>query len=158
MAQIVFDFKDLITNCLHDEENSFTNAISSEIDSKEFIAELFGSFKFTCQEADLEELFQQEHFHLIGNSQIKKKIEKLVDNPYLDFNRLCQVPLGQEPRLYGSLKKIKHTNLYIFKALVFDPNHLIYEEVKFKKLKNLTCLFSKNNCLETKKMGLKKKK
>src|SRR6185437_10910449 len=100
MAQIVFDFKDLITHCLHDEENSFTNAISREIDSKAFISELFQNLKLTCQEAELEELFQQEHFHLIRDTYIRRKIIKLVDNPYLDFNRLCQIPLDKEMRLY----------------------------------------------------------
>src|SRR5256885_10255457 len=109
MAQVVFEFSELITHCLHDEEIRFTNAINPEIDSKEFINELFRNLKFTCQEVELEELFQQEHFHLVGNSHIKKKIERLVDNPYLDYNRLCQIPLSQAFRLYGNLKKVKHT-------------------------------------------------
>jgi hypothetical protein len=61
-------------------------------------------------------------------------------------------------RLYGNLQKIKHSNLYLFKSLLLDPNHLIYNDQKFNKLKNLTCLFSKTNCSETKKMGLKKSK
>ena len=44
MAQIVFDFKDLITDCLHDEEIGFTNAINQEIDSKAFVSQLFQNF------------------------------------------------------------------------------------------------------------------
>lgn len=152
MSQIVFDFKDLITHCLHDEEIRFTNAISPEINSKTFISELFQNLKLVCQEVDLKELFQQEHFHFIQSSYIVGKIEGLVDNPYLDYNKLCQIPLGKEFRLYGNLKKLKHTNLYLFKTLILDPNHLIHHhETKFSKLKNLTCLFSKTNCLETRK-------
>jgi hypothetical protein len=158
MPQIVFDFKDLITHCLHDEEAKFTNATSQEIDSKVFISELFRSLQFACQEAEIKELFQQEHFHFIRNPYIKEKIESLVNNPYLDYNKLCQIPLGQEPRLYGNLQKIKYTNLYLFKALILDPNHLIYEEHKFSNLKNLTCLFSKIDCLATRKIGEKKKR
>jgi hypothetical protein len=157
MSQIVFDFKDLIINCLHDEEIKFTNAVSPEIDSKQFISELFQNLKLTCQEAELEELFQQEHFHLIRDTYTKEKIEKLVDNPYLDYNKLCQIPLSHEFRLYGNLKKIKYTSIYLFKSLILDPNHLIYNDQKYTKLKNLTCLFSEDDCLETKKLGVKKK-
>src|SRR3954451_11996899 len=159
MTQIVFDFKDLITYCLHDEEIEFTNAFNPEIDSKAFISELFQNLKLTCQETELEELFQQEHFHLIRDTHTKKKIEILVDNPYSKLDRLCQIPLTQGFRLYGNLKRVKHTNLYLFKSLIVDPNHLIYHhENKYKKLKNLTCLFSKTNCLKTRKMGSKKVK
>ena len=156
MPQIVFDFKGLVTHCLHDEEIKFTNAISLEIDSKVFISELFKNFQLTCQETELKELFRQEHFHIVQNSYVAGKIERLVDKPYLDYNKLCQIPLGKEPRLYGNLQKVKHTDLYLFKALVLDPNHLIYEEKQFNKLRNLTCLFSKKDCLETRKMGRKK--
>src|SRR3954451_15689159 len=131
MSQVVFDFKELLTNCLHDKEIKFTNAISQGIDSKRFIAELFGNLKFACQEAELEELFKQEHFHLVKSRYIKEKIEKLVDNPYLDYNKLCQIPLDKQFRLYGNLKKIKHTTLYLFRALILDPNHLIYNDQKF---------------------------
>jgi hypothetical protein len=156
MTQIVFDFKDLITHCLHDEEVEFTNAINLGIDIKTFISELFQNLKSVCQETKLEELFQQEHFHLIRDTRIKEKIENLVDNPYFDYNKLCQIPLSQEFRLYGNLKKVKYTSLYLFRALIIDPNHLIYHhEKKFKKLKNLVCLFSKTDCPETKR--LKKK-
>ena len=144
MSQIIFDFKDLIAHCLHDEEIKFTNAISQEIDSKTFILELFQNLKLTCQEAELEELFKLEHFHLIRDTYIRRKIIKLVNNPYLDFNRLCQIPLDKKMRLYGNLKKVKHSNLYLFKALLLDPNHLIYNESKFNKLKNLTCLFNED--------------
>nr|CAG8530809.1 2856_t:CDS:2 [Entrophospora candida] len=117
--QVIFDFSELIINCLHDEKNSFTNAISPEIDSKVFISELFQNLKLACQETELKELFRQGHFHFVQNSYIIEKIEKLVDNPYLDYNRLCQIPLDKEIRLYGeaydlvladllsSLKKIK---------------------------------------------------
>jgi hypothetical protein len=158
MSQVIFDFSKLIINCLHDEEIKFTNAISQEIDSKKFISELFQNLQLTCQEAELEELFKREHFHFVQNSYIVEKIESLVDNPYLDYNKLCQIPLGQEPRLYGNLKKVKHTNLYLFKALLLDPNHLIYNEQKFEKLKSLTCLFSEINCLETRKKRIKNKR
>lgn len=145
MTQVIFDFSKLIINCLHDKELSFTNAISPETDSKQFVSELFQNLQLTCQETELKELFQREHFHFVQNSYIIEKIEILVDNPYLDYNKLCQIPLGQEPRLYGNLQKVKHTNLYIFKALVLDPNHLIYNEQKFRKLKNLTCLFNEDD-------------
>lgn len=160
MTQIVFDFKDLITHCLHDNEIRFTNAINLEINGKVFVSELFQNLKLTCQEGNLEELFQQEHFHLIRDTRTKEKIENLVDNPYFDYNKLCQIPLSKEMRLYGNLKKVKHTNLYLFKSLILDPNHLLYHhEAKFfNKIKNLTCLFSETDCLETRKMGLKKKK
>ena len=57
MSQIVFDFSELITTCLHKPAIKFTNAISQEIDSKTFISELFQNLKLTCQEAELEELF-----------------------------------------------------------------------------------------------------
>ena len=158
MPQIVFDFKDLIIHCLHDKEIGFTNAISQEIDSKTFISELFQNLQLACQENELKELFQQEHFHFVQKPYVKEKIESLVDNPYFEFTNLCQIPLSQEFRLYGNLQKVKYTNIYLFKSLIVDPNHLIYNEQKFNKLKNLTCLFRENNCLETRKMGLKKKK
>ena len=157
MAQVVFDFSELITGCLHEEEVNFTNAINQELDSKKFISELFRNLQLVCQE-ELSELLERHHFHLVKRTDIKNKIERLVNNPYSNFTKLCQIPLGQEPRLYGNLQKVKYTTLYLFKALIADPNHLIYEENKFNKLKNLTCLFSKTNCLETKKMGLKKKR
>jgi hypothetical protein len=158
MTQILFDFSELITDCLHDKEIKFTNAISHEIDSKAFIAELFQNLQLTCRETELKELFRREHFHFVQKPHIIEKIESLVNSPYLDYNKLCQIPLGKEPRLYRNLKKIKHTNLYLFKALILDPNHLIYEETKFNKLKNLTCLFSENDCPETRKIGLKGKR
>lgn len=145
MAQIVFDFSGLITYCLHDKEIKFSNAIGSEIDSKIFISQLFQNLQITCQETELKKLFQQEHFHFVQKPYIKEKIERLVDNPYFELTNLCQIPLSGEFRLYGNLKKIKYTNLYLFKALILDPNHLIYNEKKFKKLKNLTCLFSKDD-------------
>jgi hypothetical protein len=151
MSQIVFDFKDLITHCLHDEEIKFTNAISQKTDSKALVSDLIQNFQLTCQETELKELFQQEHFHFVQNSYVVGKIKRLVDNPYFDYNKFCQIPLGKETRFYGNLKKIKHTNLYLFKSLVLDPNHLIYNEKNFKKLKNLTCLFSKNDCSEVRK-------
>jgi len=144
--------------CLHEPEIKFTNAINQEIDGKVFVSELFKNLQLTCQEAELKELLERDHFHVVLNSYIKGKIEKLVDNPYFEFAKLCQIPLGQTPRLYGNLQKVKHTNLYLFKALIFDPNHLIYEETNFRKLKNLTCLFSKTDCPETKKMKQKSKK
>lgn len=149
MTQIVFDFSTLITHCLHNKEIEFTNAINPKIDSKNFISELFQNLKSVCQEAELEELFQQDHFHFIHNDYTKKKIEKLVDNPYFKLTKICQIPLSKEFRLYGNLQKIKHTSIYLFKSLILDPNHLIYHhETKFNKLKNLTCLFSETNCLE----------
>src|SRR6185312_1144776 len=128
MPQILFDFSELITDCLHEPEVKFTNAISQELDSKAFISELFQNLQLTCQKTELKELFKKEHFHFVQNSYVIEKIERLVDNKYLELTTLCQIPLGQEPRLYGNLKKIKHTNLYFFKALILDPNHLIYEE------------------------------
>lgn len=160
MPQIIFDFKDLICHCLHEPEIKFTNAIGSEIDGRTFIAELFKNLQMVCQEAELKELFKREHFHFVQNPYIAGKIIRLVDKPYLDFDRLCQIPLGQQPRLYGNLKKLKHTNYYLFRALILDPNHLIYEESKFNKLKNLTCLFNQEKCREIliKKTMLKKHK
>src|SRR5256885_141906 len=145
MTQIVFDFSELITDCLHEPEIKFTNAISREIDSKTFIAELFKGFKLVCRK-ELKELLEMDHSHLVKSRYIKEKIESLVDNPYLDYNKLCQIPLGQTPRLYGNLQKVKHINLYLFKALILDPNHLIYEGTQFNKLKNPTCLFSEKDC------------
>jgi len=157
MSQVIFDFSELITDCLHDQEINFTNAIIQGLDSKKTISELFKDFKLVCRK-ELRELLEMDHSHLVKSRYIKEKIERLVDNPYLDYNKLCQIPLGQTPRLYGNLQKIKHTNYYLFKALVFDPNHLIYEETNFNKLKNLTCLFSKTDCSETRKAGLKRKR
>ena len=157
MPQIVFDFQKVVNSCLHDQEIKFTNAINQELASKNFIAELFQILKFACQEIKIEELFQQEHFHFVKSPYIKKKIEKLVDNPYFDYNRLCQIPVSKEARLYGNLKKIKHSDFYRFQVLIFDPNHLIYNDQNFNKLKNLTCLFSEKDCSETKKLGKKRK-
>ena len=111
---------------------------------------------FSSSEAELEELFKQKHFHFVNSLYVKEKIERLVDKDYLEPGKFCQIPLGQEPRIYGKLKKIKYTNLYLFKALILDPNHLIYEETKFSKLKNLTCLFSEKDCPETRKKNKKR--
>jgi hypothetical protein len=47
MVQIVFDFSEIITDCLHDRKIKFTNAISQEIDSKIFIAELFQNLQLS---------------------------------------------------------------------------------------------------------------
>jgi hypothetical protein len=153
MAQIIFDFKDLITHCLHDEEVEFTNAVNPEIDAKTFTLELFQNLKLSCQEGELEELFQRDHFHFVQNPHTIGKIKSLVTNPYLKLDRLCQIPLSQEFRLYGNLKKIKYTNIYLFKSLLLDPNHLVYlHGAKFNRLKNLVCLFSKTDCPETKKL------
>jgi len=158
MAQVIFDFKELITDCLHEPEIKFTNAINQEINSKIFASELFQNLKLACQEAELKELFRREHFHFIQSPYIIEKIERLIDNKYLELTTLCQIPLGQELRLYGNLQKIKHSNYYLFKALILDPNHLIYEETRFNKLRNLACLFSKSDCLATRKLGTKKRK
>src|SRR4051794_1519153 len=122
MSQVVFDFSELIIHCLHREEIEFTNAFNPEIDSKVFISELFQNLQSICQEAELKELFQRKHFHFIQKPHIAEKIEKLVDKPYLNFDRLCQVPISQEFRLYGNLQKIKHTHFHLFKALILDPN------------------------------------
>ena len=157
MTQIVFDFSELIIDCLHDKDIKFTNSLSQEMDRKAFISELFQNLQLACQETELKELFKREHFHFVQNPYIIGKIERLINNKYLELTTLCQIPLGQTPRLYGNLQKVKHTNLYLFKALILDPNHLIYEETQFNKLKNLTCLFSKTDCLTTRKMGIKKK-
>ncbi|CAG8824895.1 39729_t:CDS:10 [Gigaspora margarita] len=127
-------------DCLFEE---FTNAISQELEAKPFVAELSQNLKLACRE-ELEELLKMDHFHLIKSRYIKEKIENLVDNPYLDYNKICQIPLGQQPRLYGNLQKLKHTDYYLFKALILDPNHLIYNENNFAKLKKLTCLFSEH--------------
>jgi hypothetical protein len=157
MTQIVFDFSELIIDCLHDKDIKFTNSLSQEMDRKAFISELFQNLQLACQETELKELFKRERFHFVQNPYIIGKIERLINNKYLELTTLCQIPLGQTPRLYGNLQKVKHTNLYLFKALILDPNHLIYEETKFNKLKNPTCLFSENDCLTTRKMGIKKK-
>jgi hypothetical protein len=87
-----------------------------------------------------------EHFHLVESSYIKEKISQIIGDDYLYAKRILQIPLGKEPRLYGTLQKIKHTGLYLFQALLLDPNHLIYEEKNFAKLKNLTCLFKEKDC------------
>ena len=71
MAQITFDFKDLIVHCLHDKEIKFTNAISEKLASKVFISELFLNLQIICQETEIKELFQQEHFHFIQNKRYK---------------------------------------------------------------------------------------
>ncbi|CAG8455856.1 2006_t:CDS:2 [Ambispora gerdemannii] len=49
-----------------------------EIDSKVFISELFQNLKLTCQEAELEELLERDHFHVVNNSYVKGKIENLL--------------------------------------------------------------------------------
>ncbi|CAG8728314.1 34424_t:CDS:2, partial [Racocetra persica] len=95
---------------------------------------------------ELEELLEMNHVHLVERYHIKGKISKLVNDDYLLSKKIMQIPLGSKPRLYGTLQKIKHTNLYLFQALFFDPNHLIYEEHEFSKLTNMTCLFSKVDC------------
>jgi hypothetical protein len=48
------------------------------------------------------------------------------------------MPVGQESRLYGYLEKIKYNAIYLFKVLLFDPNHLIYPKGKMPNPKNLT--------------------
>ena len=145
MAKIVFDFSELVTNCLHAEKNKFTNAIKLEISCKKFARELFQSLRFTSQ-GELEELLATNHFHLVESSAIKEKISKVLNNNYLYSKRILQIPLGKEPRLYGTLQKIKHTGFYLFKALLFDPNHLIYDDKRFTRLKGLTCLFREGDC------------
>lgn len=145
MAKVVFDFSELITNCLHNKKRKFTNAIKLGINNKEFIAELFRSFQFVSR-GELEELLSTNHFHFVESSYIKEKISEIIDDDYLYAKRILQIPLGKEPRLYGTLQKIKHTNFYLFQALLFDPNHLIYEEKNFAKLRNLACLFREENC------------
>ncbi|CAG8674157.1 3687_t:CDS:2, partial [Ambispora gerdemannii] len=98
------DEPELITDCLHEPEIKFTNAISQEIDSKIFTSELFQNLKLTCQE-ELKELLETDHFHLVKSRHIKEKIEKLVADNYINVEKLCQIPLGKEPRLYGNLQK-----------------------------------------------------
>jgi len=145
MAKIVFSFSKLITYCLHDKKRKFTNAIKPEMISKKSLAELFQSLRFIC-EKELEELWEIDHFHLVESYYIKEKISKLTNDDYLYSKRILQIPLGKEPRLYGTLQKVKHTDFYLFQALLLDPNHLIYEEKNFAKLKNLTCLFREKDC------------
>jgi len=145
MAKIVFDFSELITDCLHDKAEKFTNAIKLETSCKKFVAELFRSFQFASR-GELEEVLDSDHFHFVESFYIKEKISEIIGDDYLYSKRILQVPLGKEPRLYGTLQKIKHTNLYLFQTLLFDPNHLIYDEKNFAKLKNLTCLFREEDC------------
>ncbi|CAI2188729.1 5559_t:CDS:2 [Funneliformis geosporum] len=124
MTQVIFDFKDLITHCLHDEEIEFTNAFNPEIDSKAFISELFQNLKSVCQETELKELFKKEHFHFVQNPYTKGKIERLINNPYFELTNLCQIPLTQGFRLYGNLKRpgIGKTSLLKFsKNIVGSP-------------------------------------
>ena len=106
MTRVAFDFSEVVIDCLHDEEIKFTNAIDPEVDSSEFIAELFQNLRLTCQEAELEELFKQEHFHFVNSLYIKKKIERLVNDHYFESEKLCQIPLDKKPRLYVNLKRL----------------------------------------------------
>lgn len=76
MAQIIFDFSELITDCLHDEEIKFTNAIVQELDSKKTISELFKGFKLVCQK-ELKELLEMDHSHLVKSRYIKEKNRKI---------------------------------------------------------------------------------
>ena|SRR6185369_9275248 len=145
MARIVFDFSELITTCLHDKEKKFTNAIKLETSCKKFTAELLRSLQFASS-GELTELLEADHFHSVESAYIKEKISKIINDDYLYTKRILQIPLGKEPRLYGTLQKIKHTEFYLFQALLLDPNHLIYEEKNFAKLKNLACLFREKDC------------
>ena len=91
-------------------------------------------------------MLSTDHFHFVESSYIKEKLCRIVGDDYLYSKRILQIPLGKEPRLYGILQKIKHTGFYLFQTLLLDPTHLIYNEERFMKLKNLTCLFKKEDC------------
>lgn len=145
MAKIVFSFSGLIIDCLHDKKSKFTNAIKPAIISKKTLAELFQNLQLISQK-DLADLWEMDHFHLVESSYIKEKIGTIISDDYLYAKRILQIPLSKEFRLYGTLQKIKHTDFYLFHALLLDPNHLIYEEKNFTKLKNLTCLFKEKDC------------
>ncbi|CAG8840571.1 7982_t:CDS:2 [Gigaspora margarita] len=149
----VQDEPEVITYCIHKPE--FTNAISKNSDYKAIIANFFQIFHLSCR-SDLKTLLDEEHFHLVNSPVILKKIAKLSNNKYLTEERILQMPLGQEPRLYGYLEKVKYTDIYLFKVLLFDPNHLVYPKGKMPNPQNLTCLFSKTDCLATRKLGIKK--
>ncbi len=49
MAKIIFSFSELITDCLHNKKEKFTNAVKLEIISKETLAELFQNLRFICE-------------------------------------------------------------------------------------------------------------
>lgn len=69
MSQVIFDFSELIADCLHDQEINFTNAIVRGLDSKKTISELFKDFKLVCRK-ELRELLEMDHSHLVKSRYI----------------------------------------------------------------------------------------
>lgn len=155
MPKIVPDFSEAITYCIHNTE--FTNAILKNNDCRVLIANFFHLFRLSCN-SDLKTLLEEEHFHIVNSSNIRQKIAKLVNNKYISEERIFQMPLGKEPRLYGYLEKVKYTDIYLFKVLLFDPNHLVYPKGKMPNPKNLTCLFNEEDCIKLIKLQQSSKK
>jgi len=155
MAKIVPDFSEVIIHCLHEKE--FTNAIPKNINYKSIIFNFFQLFRL-CGQSGLKTLLQEEHFHIVNSNTIKEKIAKLTRNKYIVDEKIVQMPLGKESRLYEYLEKIKYINIYLFKILLFDPNHLVYPKNKMPNPQNLTCLFSEEDCFELIKLQNKKLK
>jgi|SRR6185312_5124425 len=155
MTKIIPDFSEVIIYCIHSSE--FTNAILKNSNYKALIFSFFQLFRLSCR-SDLKTLLEEEHFHIVNSSIIREKIAKLANNKYLAEERIFQMPLGKEPRLYGYLEKIKHTEIYLFKVLLFDPNHLVYPKGKMPNPKNLTCLFNEEDCIKLIKLQKSSKK
>lgn len=154
--------------CIH--QNGFTNTIK-ESQFKAILAGLLTALE-TFSTYDFEKIAEEtENCHEVKVEVMKTRIGELLGwkKPAindLERKQVWQIPLSQESRLFGILKKVNYqgaTNS--FQALIFDPNHKIYRpnsKENFPIIENSVCLFAeKDDCREVikqKKLTKKKRK
>ena len=165
MPKTLFDFSEMVVRCVHTRD--FTNALK-----KEEIKIIFANFLVTVHNYsnhNFTELAATErHCHEVKDDYMKARIGKLIgwkSKEIEDLKRksIWQIPIGEEPRLFGIVKKVKYPHIsHIFQVLLFDPNHKTYKKSGkniLAFLTNAVCLFSEDDeCWEAAQQKLKLKK
>ena len=138
----------MAVKCIHTED--FTNALKAE-EIKIILANFLITFHHYSNHSFTELAKNQPHCHEVKNDYLKSRIGKLIGwntKEIEDLKRksVWQIPIGEEPRLFGIVKKVKYPNIsHIFQVLLFDPNHKTYQRSGKNVLASLTdtvCLFN----------------
>jgi hypothetical protein len=154
---LLIDFSEMVAWCIHQE--GFTNALPIK-ERQRIIAEFLRGLR-SYSGMSLGELEEREHCHLVTNPKLKRRIGKLLDwkkeklTHFIKRDRVFQISFGKSgARLFGLMPR-RYYEFYIFKALLFDPCHLIYQPSGKNVMlpaKDLTCLFNPDDCLELNKV------
>lgn len=151
MSKTLFDFSEMVVECVRTED--FTNSVKEDK-----FKLILANFLITVQNYSQRNLVEMtkvdKHCHEIKKDYLKLRIGKLInwkDKEIEELRRklIWQIPIGEEARLFGIIKKVKYPNIsHIFQVLLFDPNHKTYRKGGknvLVSLKNTICLFNQDD-------------